>query len=321
AAMAAGLVLMGVFHANVWIVGWMVALFYLGYFAYLAPYWATYPDIIPTDHAGRARSAESSWRVTGAFLALISGGFLLSIWRPLPFVVSAGLVVWVTVFLAGVLRDFESTPIKTHHATVHKTLRDVWSMWRTDADIRNLLIANGFWNAALQSTQAFTVVFFTQGLHRSEKFVSGVIFPVAAIGILSMAPLAGKLADRYGHYKILAVASVIWGIGSLAPVFWLQSWVIFIVPLVAGAAAVIMTLPNSALQRLLTDQPHGSISGLFGISRGFGTFLGPLLAGTAIVSLRWLFPASSGYAAIWLCTSLLILVSLFFLTRIDNPGL
>lgn len=320
AAMAAALVLMGVFH-NVWIIGSMVALFYLGYFAYLAPYWATYPDLIPNDHAGRARSAESSWRVAGAFLALITGGFLLAIWRPLPFVISAGLVGGVTFFLAVLLRDFESTPIHTKNNSIRRTLRDIWKMWRADADIRNLLIANGFWNAALQAIQAFTVVFFTQGLHRSEKFVSGVIFPVAAIGIFIMAPLAGRLADKYGHFRILVAASVVYGIGALGPVFSLSSWVIFTIPFVSGAAATIMTLPNSALQRLLTDQPHGAISGLFGISRGFGTFLGPLLAGTSIVALRWLFPASNGYAAIWLCISLLILVSLLFMLRIRNPAL
>jgi hypothetical protein len=79
-----------------------------------------------------------------------------------------------------------------------------------------------------------------------------------------------------------------------------------------------MTLPNSALQRLLTNQPHGAISGVFGISRGFGTFLGPLLAGTAITSLRWLFPDSNGYAAVWLSVSLMILISVIFLTRIKN---
>lgn len=321
AAMATALVLMGVFHHSIWIIGWMVALFYMGYFAYLAPYWATYPDVIPDDHAGRARSAESSWRVAGAFLALVAGGFLLTLWRPLPFIISAGLVVGVTIFFAAVIREFEHTPIRTRDETIRRTLREIWQMWRADADIRNLLIANGFWNAALQAIQAFTVVFFTQGLHRSEKFVSGVIFPVAAIGILTMAPLAGRLADRRGHYKILVISSIIYGLGSLAPVFTLSSWVIFTVPVVAGAAATIMTLPNSALQKLLTDQPHGAISGLFGISRGFGTFLGPILAGTAIVSFRWLFPATNGYAAMWLSVGAMILVSLFFLTRVKNKAI
>lgn len=318
AAMASALVLMGIFHHNIWIISWMVALFYLGYFAYLAPYWATYPDIIPNDHAGRARSAEGSWRVAGAFLALVTGGFLLALWRPLAFIISAGLVVWVTVFLAAVLREFEHTPIHTRNETIRRTLRDIWRMWRADSDIRNLLIANGFWNAALQAIQAFTVLFFTQGMHRSEEFVSGVIFPVAAIGILIMAPLAGRLADNKGHYKVLLVSALIYGLGTLAPVFTLNYGVILVVPVVAGAAATIMTLPNSALQKLLTNQPHGAISGLFGISRGFGTFLGPVIAGAAIVSLRWLFPATNGYAAMWLSVSVMVLVSIFFLTRVKN---
>lgn len=320
-AMTAGLILIGLLNSHIWVVGFMVAVFYFGYFAYLAPYWATYPDLIPKDHSGRSRSAESSMRVAGAFLALVTGGFLLTLWKPLAFIISAGLVAGVTVVLGYVLKDHESTPIRQHDETLGKTLRDIWQMLRGEHDIRNLLIANGFWNAALQTIQAFTVLFFVQGLNRSTHFVSGVIFPIAAVGILVMAPLSGKLADKYGHFRILVAAAVIYGIGDLLPVFSQSSWVVIAIPLVAGAAATIMTLPYSALMRIIDGYPHGAISGLFGISRGIGTFIGPILAGLAIQEGQGLFKSTNGYAGEWLAAGGFIIISLYFLLQIRAPEL
>ena len=316
-AMSTSLVLMGVLR-HVWMIVPMVALFYLGYFAYLAPYWATFPDLIAKRFSGRSRSAESTWRVVGAFLALVSGGFLLTIWKPLAFVVSAGLIALVTIIFAYVIREHEHQKIRTRHESIPGTLAYISRVLKRNHNIRNLLIANALWNAALQSIQAFTVLFFIQGLHRSEHFVSGVIFPVAAIGILVMAPLAGRIADKRGHYKPLVISTIIYGLGSLVPVFTLNEAVILIVPLVSGAAVTIMTLPQSALTRLIKGHPHGTISGLFGISRGIGTFLGPIITGATIQLTRGIFKGTNGYAGEWLSVGVFILISLPFLLRIDS---
>lgn len=321
ALMAAALALMGIFNANVWIVGFMVMVFYLGYFAYLAPYWATYPDLIPKDYSGRSRSAESSWRVFGAFLALVSGGFLLTLWKPLAFIISAGLIVLVTYIFSHTIFHHRRVQIKTKDKSVMDVVSYVKEVLVKRHDIRNLLIANAFWNATLQIIQAFTVLFFTQGLHRSTHFVSGVIFPIAALGILVMAPLSGKLADKYGHKRVILFCCLIYGAGDLMPVFTQQTWVIVIIPLVAGAAAALMTLPYSALMRLLSGQPHGAMSGLFGVSRGIGTFIGPIAAGGVIALGRQLFKSTNGYAGEWLAAGVFILISLFFLLPIKNPEL
>jgi MFS family permease len=314
-AMAAALVLMGIFN-NIAIISTMVALFYFGYFAYLAPYWATYPDLIPKDYAGRSRSAESSWRVAGAFIALVSGGFLLALWKPLAFVISAGLIGLVTFIFGLTIAHHSKRKINSYHDTMKGTLKGIWQSLSRHHDIRNLLIANAFWNGALQTIQAFTVLFFTQGMHRSAQFVSGVIFPIAAIGILAMAPLAGKLADKYGHYKVLVIATVIYAAGSFAPTITQSYWVVIAIPLVAGAAATLMTLPYSALMRLITNQPHGAISGLFGISRGIGTFAGPVIAGAAIQLTRHIFKNTNGYAGMWLAVGVFLVLSLPFLQRL-----
>lgn len=158
AAMAASLTLMGMINSR-WVIVPMVALFYIGYFAYLSPYWALYPDLVDDRNASRSRSAEGILRVVGAFLALLSGGFLLTLWTPLPFVISAGLVIGVTFSLLATVLKRSDKKIKQQAESFTDSLRYVWQMVRRDRDVRNLAIANTFWNGTLQSIQAFVVVF------------------------------------------------------------------------------------------------------------------------------------------------------------------
>ncbi|HET6924508.1 MAG TPA: MFS transporter [Candidatus Saccharimonadales bacterium] len=315
-AMAVALALMGVFD-NLAFIAVMVGLFYVGYYAYLAPYWALYPDLIPKKFSGRSRSAESVWRVMGSLTALVSGGFLITLWQPLPFIVGACLVVGATMWLGWYVGTLPDKAVRHQRKRLSESFRSQWDLLYHNAPIRNLAIANALWNAALRSILAFVVLFFTIGLGRSHGFVSGFVFPVAAIGIGIMAPLSGKLADRYGHVRVLAIASLVYGIGDLLPGITQESWVFACVPLVAAAAATVMTLPYAALMRLLNGETHGEVSGLFGFSRGVGSFAGPLLAGLAVELGRGFFASTQGYAAFWLATGAYVLISLFFLWRLD----
>jgi len=47
--------------------------YFVGHFAYLTPYEALYPDLVPDSSSGRSRSAASMWRFGGLGLALIGG--------------------------------------------------------------------------------------------------------------------------------------------------------------------------------------------------------------------------------------------------------
>lgn len=320
AVMTASLMLMGMIN-SLWIIVPMVALFYIGYFAYLSPYWALYPDLVDDKNASRSRSAEGILRVIGAFLALLSGGFLLTLWTPLPFVISAGLVIGVTFSLLVTVLKRSDKKIKKQAESFIDSLRYVWQMVKAESDVRNLAIANAFWNGTLQSIQAFVVVFFTEGLGRSTHFVSGIIFPIAAIGILIMAPLTGRLGDKFGHVRSLSVAAAIFGFGNLIAGITQATWVIFVIPIVSAAATFTMILPYATLMRLLGEERHGAASGLFGFSRGLGSFFGPLLTGIAVTSTRGLFPHTNGYAAFWWVAGLMTIASLFFSTRINEPQL
>jgi MFS family permease len=143
------------------------------------------------------------------------------------------------------------------------------------------------------------VLLFTLGLGRSPSFVSGVVFPLVAVGMAASAPISGKLADRWGPVQLLKVAVPVYGAGLLLPGFSQAAWVLACVPVVAAAAATVMVVPFAALMRVMPDDDHGAVAGVFTLSRGAGTMLGPLLAGGAISLLRGPLSATRGFAAMW----------------------
>ena len=286
----------------------VLRLLYAAYYAFLAPYWSTYPDLVPDEQSGRSRSAESTWRVTGVGLALIGGGLLLDMWAGLPFAVAAVLVLATIGAFTWGLRERLDDDIESgdDESGSVKRIRKLLE----DRDIRILCIANGMWNFALASLRAFVVLFFTIGMDRSTTFVSTVIFPMVAVGIAVAAPTAGWVADRWGHVRLLTVALSVYGVGMAIPAFLHDPWVIGLIPVVAAGAAAVMTLPFSVLMRLLPEENHGSASGLFGFSRGIGAALGPLVTGLAILLLRPVLDGTKGYGAMWLVCSVTLLASI-----------
>src|SRR5699024_3066820 len=184
--------------------------------------------------------------------------------------------------------------------------------------IRSLTIANSLWNFALSGLRAFVVLFFLVGMGRTSSFVATVVFTLVAAGIAVAAPAAGWLADRYGHARLLTGALLVYGVLMAIPGFSQVPWLVVIVPLAAAAAATVVMLPFSPVLRLIPAEDHGAASGLFGVSRGVGGVLGPLVTGAAITLFEPVFSKTDGYAAMWPVCSAALLLSLLFVRRLRD---
>lgn len=292
-----GLVVLAV-SAGLAVVAAGAALYFASHFAYLAPFQALYADLVPNASSGRSRSAESVWRLTGAAGALIAGGFLITAWQPSPFIVGAVLLAGTTAVLWWFLRGTEPVRVSDSDPRALDAWRTTISVLR-NREVRLLATANVLWNITLSAMRAFVVLFFTLGLGRDPSFVSGVVFPLVALGMAASAPISGKLADRWGPVRLLKVAVPVYGGGMLLPGFSHAPWVLGCVPIVAAAAATVMVVPFAALMRTMPADDHGAVTGVFTLSRGAGTMLGPLLAGAAILLLRGPLSSTHGYAAMW----------------------
>lgn len=296
-----------------------LAVFFVGYFTYYTPYYALYPDLVPYGARGRSLGFQGTLRSAGMLTGLGSGGYLLSLWQPLPFAVGA---VAITVFTTGLffaVRGRRWGHQDKQRSGTHSGFRAGLSLLQRDSRIRAWFFSNACWEGAVAALRTFAVLYFTVGLGLSLRGASSVLV-VVGIGAILAAPAAGKLADKYGHRRVMRLGLWVFTLG-LAPALITTStaFAIAIMP-VAFAAVVLMTLPYALLMGLLPErEEHGVGAGLFGMSRGIGVLSGALLAGSAAdlmenVSLLT-FEDTQGYSAIFMVAALLLLASRPLLRR------
>jgi Na+/melibiose symporter-like transporter len=307
---AVALLILPLTHSVVAVIPVLLA-FYVGYFLFYPPYRAEYPDLVPAAMRGRSQSAQKTLREAGLVLALVGGGLLLSLGSEIPFALAAVVLVgstlafFLSVPAASAQRSGESSDAGTFAAA-----RDLLG----ERPIRLLLGANMLWELALGAIKTFVILFFVAGLGRSSTFASAVL-AVAAVAIIGGALVGGPLGDRVGELRVLRVGAWVYGLGLLVPLLTQSPFALAAVPVVAFAGGVVMTLSFAAVMRLMPKHRHGAAAGVFGLSRGAGTLLGPVLAGVAIQLSRGALASTDGYAAMWGVASAAVLLSLPLLSR------
>lgn len=305
------------FSASVAMAAIVLAVFFTAYYVAYEPYRALYPDLVDDEIAGRAQSTQAVFRGTGTALALVGGGLLFSIGRPVPFV-AAGVIMVVAIgaFAFAALRDGPPEQGRSSEKGLRERAAELRDLVGGRAELRAFFAANSLWELALGALKTFVVLYITMGLGFGVS-AAALIIGATAVVILIASPVAGKLGDRFGKIRVMHIALWIYGIGLLVPFLTTSTIVLVaVVPLVAFGGGVIMTLPYAVLMPMMPESEHGALSGFYSLSRGIGIALGPLLAGVAIQVLKGPLQSTQGYAAMWLVCSLGILASIPFLRRL-----
>jgi MFS family permease len=282
----------------------VVAVFFVGYFVAYEPYRALYPDLVEDDIAGRAQSSQAIFRGLGTFLALVGGGLLISVSDPLPFLAAAFIVALSlgAFCVAGVRHRRRERAVQ--EAAVGEVVRRVADLVRGNRELQSFLVANALWELALSALKTFVVLYVTKTLGLSLAS-SSLAVGVAATFVLVGALVSGKLGDSMGRARVMRAALVVYGLGLMIPFASTVPWVVALAaPLVAFGGGVTMSLPYALLMPMMPRGAHGAVTGLYSLSRGVGTSLGPLLAGVAIQA------AGEDYRWTWLVCGAAILVSI-----------
>lgn len=301
-------------------VGVCLGLFFIAYFSYSVPYFALYPDLVPRQMMGRAQGVQGTFRAAALLLALALGGLFLAIWQPLPFVIGGSAIAIVTVGLIVGVKRRGGQP-ETKHVPERRSLLASFQLLRRNPRIRRWMFANTCWEAAIGSLRIFVVLYLTVGLGLSLTTTSAAL-ALVGVGALLAAPVAGKLADRYGPRPVIQLATGVFVVGLLPTQLTSSSiYIVAIVP-VAFAAVVLVTLPYTLLVELLPqDRDHGMGAGAFQLSRGFGIVLGPLCAGVATDLLSdgpLTYGNTNGYSAIFGVSAAYLVLSMLFVRRSDS---
>ena len=293
--------------------------FYVAYFAYYAPYRALFPDLVRTAMHGRSQGIQNTMREVGLGAALVGGGVLLGLWRPLPFLLAALVLALVTVWFVSRVDepdDMRDGASSSGLGGVRTAPARVWSILRRRAPVRRLILANVLLEATVAALKTFVVLYITVGLGRSMGFASLALGIVAA-GVIAGALVSGRLADRIGHLRILKLALPVYAVGLALPVLSESPLVLAAVPFGAAAAGIVMTLPYSMLMGLMPEERHGAVAGVFESGRGVGVLLGPVAAGIAVELSAGVLPAK-GFSAAFAVAAVAALAALPLVWRLSD---
>ena len=307
-----GLVLLG-FSGSVGVAAAAVLLFFIGYYLYYPPYRAVYADLLPRNFYARAQASQAILRGAGLGMALLAGGLLLSVWRPLPFTIAAVALVATTLALGPIFRLENRCP----NPVLPYERVSLRSLVLRSGELRAFAAANALWEFSFSGLKSFIVLYVVRGLGHSPSVASAVI-AVVAVAYVAGAPIAGRLADHYGIVPVMRVSALVYGTGLVAGVFpdTLAPMLIGL-PFVALAGAVLLTLPQALAFTVAPIGSEGAVAGLQDFSRGLGVVLGPVVVGATIGAFGSDLSSTHGYAAMWPTIGIPVLVSVLFLRMLQ----
>jgi MFS family permease len=272
--------------------------FFFAYYIYEPPYRGLYPDTLPDTYFGRAQGVQHLYRGLALGGALVGGGFLLDVWQPFPFVLSAGITLLACGAVVILVKEERVGP--PEYERLRTFLAAPWRVVWRERNVRRFLVANTAWEATFAGMRTFVVLYIIDGLDQ-PLYISSTVLAVVAAGYVCAAALATRWGDHWGLGNVILGASVIYGLGLLSAGFattW-HWWYYGLVFPVAMAGGTVMTLAWGLLFKVIPAGDRGTISGLAVTTRGLGLLIGPLTAGAAIDILSPYLSATDGYAAVW----------------------
>lgn len=246
------------------------------------------PALVPADRLedanGRLVAAE-----TGAneLVGPAVGGFLFASAAALPFFVDAASFAWsaaLVLTLRGSLRattlvsDGAPAPHTTLRAEIGVGLR--W-LWR-HALLRQLTIAASLLN--LLSGAIFAVyVLYAQDRLGLGEIGYGFFLAAGAVGGIAGSLFAGKLVDRLGRGRILAVAAMFEGATDVVLGLTRNAVVAACAAALGLFAAFVWSTVSASLRQMLTpDELLGRVSGAYRLA-SYGTVVFGAIAGGFVV--------------------------------------
>ncbi len=306
------------FMPSLWTTALVLFAFFFAYYIYEPPYRGLYPDVLPDRVFGRAQGVQHVFRGIALGGALISGGFLLHLWEPAPFLLAAGIVGLAC--LVPILFVTEDGGHGRVFEGVRTYVRHSWHVLRRNPDVARFLVANTAWEGTFAGARTFAVLYVTVGLHEPLTTSTSVLGAVAG-GYVVAAVIAGPIGDRFGLARVILAASAVYGTGLLAGGLgrvW-HAWYLALIFLVAIAGGTVMTLAWGLLFKLMPPGDRGAISGLATTTKGIGLVIGPLAAGAAIELLRGPLSETDGYQVLWPLLGIPILLVMPLVASLIGP--
>lgn len=314
APVLAGVLALAPFLDGYWPLAAAAFAFFAAFNAYITPLWALMVDTVPRERWGRVQGFRGAVHAGGLGFGLVGGGLLFALWRPLPFLLAAALVV-VTTALTFAATPGTSGERKERPSLEHVEPGVVLRELRSRPEVRWVLIANSLLTAAVDGIRPYIYLFAVTVLGITVAQTSLTLL-VLLVGLGGGAVLIGRLGDRFGRVRLLAYGALVTGIAMSAGL-WVRELPGAIGLLLAAGlgGAAFIALPYPIFAALVGRQAVGRQTGVYILSVGIARLASPVLIGAAIDLGRPLLPGTGGYPFMWPVAAFFALASVAALRR------
>lgn len=143
---------------------------------------------------------------------------------------------------------------------------------------------------------------YTQEILLGDRFTVGIVIGAFAVASLLMRPFSGRLADQRGRRIALLIGAAISVAAAAGHLFASTIEVLILMRVALGVGEALFFVAGlAAATDLAPDNRRGEAISLVSLSLYLGIAIGPLLGELVL--------AASGYAAVWIVTAALYVVS------------
>lgn len=152
---------------------------------------------------------------------------------------------------------------------------------------------------------------FLRDRHDAGDLMVGLVVTVTAVTALLVRPVAGSLADRYGHRTVMRTGALVVGLGGLLYLLPLSVPALVLVRLLLGAGeAALFTAGAVWTVSLAPHHRRGQLIGLYGVSMWGGISAGTFLGATL---------QQFGYPAVWTLSAAAPLLAAGLVALVPTP--
>jgi len=258
----------------------------------------------PKEVAGRVLGTLQTGSITGQLFGPLLGGTLADAFG----YSSSFKWVSVTIFISAILVTFGVKEVKMNISTE----KSDYKSYSAKEVIMHIVGHPVLFVVLLLSTLVQIAHFsvqpilslFVADIHGPVNiaFFAGLAFSAAGLGNLLMSRNWGKLGDRIGYVKVLIFLLFMAGVVYLPGAIVTNIWQLVVLRFLLGAAiGGIVPVRIAYIRQVAPLSMQGEVLGYNTSLRFLGNVIGPMLGG--------FIAAMSGYSAVFIVTSLLLILS------------